>query len=251
VFGTFQMLDAALALFRSLDAPAAARFRFVHISTDEVFGSLGATGLFKETSAYQPNSPYSASKAGADHLARAYFHTYGLPVITTNCSNNYGPHQFPEKLIPLVTLNALDGKPLPVYGDGRNVRDWLFVTDHCEGLRIAAQHGKPGETYNLGGNAERTNLEVVHTVCDVLDELVPVSSPRRSLIRFVTDRPGHDRRYAIDATKIAGELGWMPSTAFDQGIRKTVRWYIEHRAWCERIANGVYRRERIGLDRVS
>jgi len=250
VLGTFEMVDAALGFFKSSDAPEG--FRFVHVSTDEVFGSLGATGLFSELSPYQPNSPYSASKAGADHLVRAYFHTFGLPAITTNCSNNYGPYQFPEKLIPLVTMNALEGKPLPVYGDGKNVRDWLYVLDHCEGLRLASERGEPGQTYNLGGNSERTTLEVVEAVCAALDELEPrAAGPYRELIRFVTDRPGHDRRYAIDATKAGQTIGWRPATSFDQGIRSTVAWYLEHRDWCERIAKGIYRGERLGLERKS
>jgi dTDP-glucose 4,6-dehydratase len=252
VLGTFELLDAALGFFRSGADGAGERFRFVHVSTDEVFGSLGPTGLFTETSPYAPNSPYSASKASADHLVRAYFHTYGLPVITTNCSNNYGQYQFPEKLIPVVTLNALDNKPLPVYGDGKNVRDWLYVLDHCEGLRLAAERGKPGETYNLGGNSERTTLEVVEAVCSALDQLAPrQQGPYRDLIRFVTDRPGHDRRYAIDASKAGREIGWTPKTAFDGGIRDTVAWYLNHRDWCERIAKGTYRRERLGLDRTA
>jgi dTDP-glucose 4,6-dehydratase len=252
VLGTFELLDAALGFFRSSGDGAGERFRFVHVSTDEVFGSLGPTGLFTETSPYAPNSPYSASKASADHLVRAYFHTYGLPVITTNCSNNYGPYQFPEKLIPLVTLNALDEKPLPVYGDGKNVRDWLYVLDHCEGLRLAAERGKPGETYNLGGNSERTTLEVVEAVCEALDQLDPRKQGRyRELIRFVTDRPGHDRRYAIDAAKAGRDIGWQPKTAFGSGIRDTVAWYLNHRDWCDRIAKGTYRRERLGLGRTA
>jgi dTDP-glucose 4,6-dehydratase len=251
VLGTFEMLDAALGYFRGLADGSRDRFRFVHVSTDEVFGSLGAEGLFAESSPYAPNSPYSASKAGADHLVRAYFHTYGMPVVTTNCSNNYGPYQFPEKLIPLVTLNALDAKPLPVYGDGKNVRDWLYVRDHCEGLLLAATRGKPGETYNLGGNSERTTLEVVETVCRVLDELSPRSNGSyRELIHFVADRPGHDRRYAIDAAKAMRELGFCPASGFDSGMRDTVAWYLSHRGWCERISNGVYRRERLGLERA-
>jgi dTDP-glucose 4,6-dehydratase len=242
VVGTFQMLDAALEL-----AHGGHSLRFLHVSTDEVFGSLGSEGRFTEQSQYQPNSPYAASKAGADHIARAYVHTYGLPVVTTNCSNNYGPYQFPEKLIPLVTLNALEGKPLPVYGDGKNVRDWLYVRDHCEALVLAAKEGKPGETYNVGGNAERTTLEVVKTICRVLDEVRPRSGSHADLITYVKDRPGHDRRYAIDPAKIQRELGWVPRTEFEAGMQATVAWYVEHREWCERITQGAYRRERLGL----
>jgi dTDP-glucose 4,6-dehydratase len=216
-----------------------------------VYGSLGPDGTFTELSRYEPNSPYAATKAGADHLVRAYHHTYALPAITTNCSNNYGPYQFPEKLIPLVTLNALEEKPLPVYGDGKNVRDWLFVRDHCEGLRRVAEAGSPGETYNLGGGAERTTLEMVEAICALLDELKPRrQGSYRDLIRFVTDRPGHDRRYAIDAAKIGRELGWTPSTAFTTGMRSTVSWYLDNRAWCERVTER-FRRDRLGLGRSS
>jgi dTDP-glucose 4,6-dehydratase len=246
VMGTFEILDAALTVGREVGNLG--ELRFVHVSTDEVFGSLGPTGLFSEESQYQPNSPYSASKAGADHIARAYFHTYGLPVVTTNCSNNYGPYQFPEKLIPLVTLNAVEGKSLPVYGDGKNIRDWLWVKDHCSALLLAAERGTPGETYNIGGSSERTNLEVVHTICRVLDELRPKpSGTHTDQITFVKDRPGHDRRYAIDASKITRELGFRPSMTFEAGIRRTVEWYLSHRDWCDRIAQGTYRRERLGL----
>jgi dTDP-glucose 4,6-dehydratase len=245
VMGTFQMLDAALSLSRELENTSAPRF--LHVSTDEVFGSLGETGLFTEQSQYQPNSPYSASKAGADHIARAYFHTYGLPVVTTNCSNNYGPYQFPEKLIPLVTMNAVEGKPLPVYGDGKNIRDWLWVKDHAAAIVLAAERGSPGETYNVGGNSERTNLQVVETICSVLDELRPKAHPHKEQITFVKDRPGHDRRYAIDATKIRRELGFKPTMTFEDGIRKTVEWYLANRTWSERITQGTYRRERLGL----
>jgi dTDP-glucose 4,6-dehydratase len=252
VVGAFEMLDAARAFFQSLPEATRSAFRFVQVSTDEVFGSLGPTGYFSESSRYEPNSPYAASKAGADHLARAYFHTYHLPVITTNCSNNYGPYQFPEKLIPLVTLNALEGKPLPVYGDGKNVRDWLFVRDHCDGLLLAAARGAPGETYNLGGSSERTTLEMVQTICDILDEEKPrAGGSHRELIQFVQDRPGHDRRYAIDAGKIERELGWQAKTPFAEGMKLTVRWYLEHRAWCDRITQGAYRRERLGLGKAS
>ena len=245
VMGTFQILDAALSLSRELENTSAPRF--LHVSTDEVFGSLGATGLFTEQSQYQPNSPYSASKAGADHIARAYFHTYGLPVVTTNCSNNYGPYQFPEKLIPLVTMNAVEGKPLPVYGDGKNIRDWLWVKDHTAAIVLAAERGAPGETYNVGGNSERTNLQVVETICSVLDELRPKAHPHKEQITFVKDRPGHDRRYAIDASKITRELGFNPTMTFEAGIRKTVEWYLSNRTWSERITQGTYRRERLGL----
>lgn len=245
VIGTFELLDAALAASR--ERKEADQPRFLHVSTDEVFGSLGATGRFTEESPYQPNSPYAASKAGADHIARAYFHTYGLPVITTNCSNNYGPYQFPEKLIPLVTLNAAEGRPLPVYGDGKNVRDWLWVNDHAAAILLAAERGKPGETYNVGGNSERANIDVVHTICSALDELRPAGRPHSKLIQFVKDRPGHDRRYAIDPSKMERELGFRPTMTFDQGIRTTVEWYLEHRSWCDRITQGTYRRERLGL----
>jgi dTDP-glucose 4,6-dehydratase len=248
VVGAFEMLDAARGLLAKQGAAFARDFRFVHVSTDEVFGSLGATGFFTEETRYAPNSPYAASKAGADHLARAYFHTYGMSVITTNCSNNYGPYQFPEKLIPLTILNALEGKPLPIYGDGKNVRDWLYVVDHCEALLLAATAGKPGETYNVGGHNERTTLEIAHAVCDVLDKQVPRrTGSYRELITFVTDRPGHDRRYAIDPQKISAELGWAPKTQFAGGIEKTVAWYLTHRDWCDKISTGVYRRERLGL----
>ena len=244
VMGTFEMLHASLAFAK--ESGTLDRFRFLHVSTDEVFGSLGPEGRFTETSRYEPNSPYSASKAGADHVARAYFHTYGLPVVTTNCSNNYGPYQFPEKLIPLMILNALQGKRLPVYGDGKNVRDWLWVKDHAAALLLAAERGVPGETYNVGGESERTNMEVVGAICAVLDELHPAGGPHARLIEFVKDRPGHDRRYAIDPGKIARELGFRPGMAFEDGIRLTVQWYLEHRGWCDRIAAGTYRRERLG-----
>ena len=249
VTGTFEMLEAARALLSGQSDDFRRGFRFVHVSTDEVFGSLGPEGFFTERTQYAPNSPYAASKAGADHLARAYVHTYGLPVVTTNCSNNYGPYQFPEKLIPLTILNALEGKPLPIYGDGKNVRDWLYVADHCQALHLAAEKGVPGETYNVGGKNERTTLEIAHAICDVLGELVPVGSGAsyRKLITFVADRPGHDRRYAIDPGKIGRELGWQPATDFATGIRATVGWYLKNRAWCERISQGVYQRERLGM----
>jgi dTDP-glucose 4,6-dehydratase len=250
LLGTFQLLEAARRYWRELPKEKAESFRFLHVSTDEVYGSLGATGKFTETTRYQPNSPYSASKAGSDHLVRAYFHTYGLPVLTTNCSNNYGPYQFPEKLIPLMIHNAITGKPLPVYGQGANVRDWLYVEDHCRAIECVLEKGQPGEVYNIGGNNEKTNLEVVHTLCDLLDELLPESphAPHRQLITFVTDRPGHDLRYAIDAGKIASQLGWQPQETFETGLRKTVRWYLNHRDWVSRVMDGSYRGERLGLE---
>jgi len=249
VQGTFQMLDAARRHLARLPAKRQADFRFLHVSTDEVYGSLGPTGLFAETSPYDPSSPYSASKAAADHLARAYFRTYGLPVLVTNCSNNYGPCQFPEKLIPLVILNAVEGKPLPVYGDGQNVRDWLFVEDHCRALWRVLTAGRPGETYNIGGNCEQKNLDVVQTICRIVDELRPglPHAPCSSLIKFVRDRPGHDRRYAIDASKIRRELGWQPEHDFASGMRRTVQWYLDNPKWVARVASGEYQRERLGL----
>jgi dTDP-glucose 4,6-dehydratase len=256
ITGTFELLDACRAYVQKVDPDARSAFRFLHISTDEVFGSLGADGFFTETTAYAPNSPYAASKAAADHLVRAYFHTYGLQTITTNCSNNYGPYQFPEKLIPLVTLNALEGKTLPVYGDGKNIRDWLYVGDHCAALEFVARSGIAGESYNVGGHNERTTLQIVETICDVLDQVSPPSSnPKltspissyRKLIKFVVDRPGHDRRYAIDPTKITKDLGWKGTTSFEEGIRSTLGWYLANRTWCERITQGSYRRERLGL----
>ena len=249
VWGTYTLLQEALRHWRTLPPERRAAFRFHHVSTDEVYGSLGPTGRFTEDTPYAPNSPYSASKASSDHLVRAWFHTYGLPVVTSNCSNNYGPFQFPEKLIPLVTLNALEGRPLPVYGKGDNVRDWLYVGDHARALRSVLTAGTPGETYNVGGNNERTNLEVVRTICAVLDELLPDSPhrPHERLVTFVTDRPGHDRRYAIDASKIARELGWTPAESFESGLRKTVRWYLENPRWWRRVQDGSYQRERLGL----
>jgi dTDP-glucose 4,6-dehydratase len=249
VQGTFQMLDAARRRLAQLSAERQAAFRFLHVSTDEVYGSLGATGRFVETSPYDPSSPYSASKAAADHLARAYFRTYGLPVLVTNCSNNYGPYQFPEKLIPLMILNAVEGKPLPVYGDGQNVRDWLFVEDHCRALWRVLTAGRPGETYNIGGNCEQKNLDVVQTICRIVDELRPdlPHAPCSSLIKFVKDRPGHDRRYAIDAGKIARELGWQPEHDFASGMKRTVQWYLDNPQWVARVASGEYQRERLGL----
>ena len=246
--GTYVMLQSALGYWRQLAPERAADFRFLHISTDEVYGSLGAEGLFREDTPFAPNSPYSASKAGSDHLVRAWFHTYGLPVLATNCSNNYGPYHFPEKLIPLMILNALEGKALPVYGKGENIRDWLFVDDHAEALLTVLEKGVVGETYNVGGSNERRNLEVVEAVCDLVDELGPRDSEgaRRRLIRFVTDRPGHDLRYAIDSGKIQRELGWRPRETFETGLRKTVQWYLDNRAWWEAIRSGAYRGERLG-----
>ncbi len=249
VVGTYTMLEAALAWWRTLDEGARGRFRFQHISTDEVFGSLGPTGRFTETTPYAPNSPYSASKAASDHLVRAWHHTYGLPTLATNCSNNYGPYHFPEKLIPLVIIRALRGEDLPVYGKGENVRDWLHVEDHAEALTLVLRKGRPGETYNIGGDSERRNIDVVRAICRLLDEMLPGSPnrPHETLIRFVTDRPGHDARYAIDAGKIARELGWRPRHDFDTGLRETVRWFLDNRGWWERVMSGAYRGERLGL----
>jgi dTDP-glucose 4,6-dehydratase len=243
VVGTVRLLEAAHAYWTALPAADATAFRFLNVSTDEVFGSLKADDpAFTERHQYQPNSPYSASKASADHFARAWFHTYGLPVITTNCSNNYGPRQFPEKLIPLMIHNALKGQPLPVYGDGQQIRDWLHVGDHCSALRSVLEQGKPGETYNIGGRAERTNLQVVHAICAALDEARPRADhlPYQSLIKHVQDRLGHDRRYAIDDTKVATELGWKPSVGFEHGIRNTVGWYLENQVWVESVTSGSY-----------
>jgi dTDP-glucose 4,6-dehydratase len=244
VQGTFVLLEEARKYWRSLTDEERPRFRFLHVSTDEVYGSLGPKdAAFSETTAYAPNSPYAASKAASDHFVRAYQHTFGLPVLTTNCSNNYGPFQFPEKLIPLMILNALDGKPLPVYGDGRNVRDWLFVEDHCAAIRTVLERGQVGETYNIGGNSERANIDVVMAICDLVDEMRPRSGgvPRRELIKYVEDRPGHDRRYAIDASKITRELGWRPAEIFESGLRKTVRWYLDHADWVDGVRTGAYR----------
>jgi dTDP-glucose 4,6-dehydratase len=244
VQGTFVLLEQARTYWLGLDQPERAAFRFLHVSTDEVYGTLGPNDpAFSEETAYAPNSPYAASKAGSDHLARAYFHTFGLPVLTTNCSNNYGPYQFPEKLIPLMILNTLEGKPLPVYGDGKNVRDWLFVEDHCSAIRAVLERGRLGETYNIGGNSEKANIDVVTAICDLVDELRPRAGaePRRSLITYVQDRPGHDRRYAIDARKITRELSWKPAEEFEGGLRKTVRWYLEHGDWVSSVRTGAYR----------
>lgn len=248
VVGTFTLLQAALAYWRGLSAERRESFRFHHISTDEVFGSLGPEGLFDEASPYQPRSPYSASKAASDHFVGAWHHTFGLPTLVTNCSNNYGPCHFPEKLIPLVILNALEGKPLPVYGTGENVRDWLYVDDHAEALILVAERGRPGETYAIGGHNERRNIDVVRGICRLVDAMAPDAAigPREGLLTFVTDRPGHDARYAIDASKIERELGWRPRETFETGLEKTVRWYLDNRAWWERVRSGVYRGERLG-----
>ena len=261
IVGTFHLLESVRAYWNGLDSDAQRQFRLLHVSTDEVYGSLAPQApAFSETNRYEPNSPYAASKAASDHLVRAYHHTYGLPVLTTNCSNNYGPYHFPEKLIPLCILNALAGKPLPIYGDGRQIRDWLYVKDHCSAIRLVLQAGRVGETYNVGGWSEKTNLEVVQTLCDILDELKPVSGKwevgsgktplptahsllptYRSLITYVADRPGHDRRYAIDATKIERELGWKPEETFETGIRKTVKWYLDNQRWVVNVMSGAYR----------
>lgn len=243
IVGTFTLLEAARAYWGSLEGQAKSDFRFLHVSTDEVFGSLSETDpQFSETTPYAPNSPYSASKAASDHLVRAYHHTYGLPVLTTNCSNNYGPYHFPEKLIPLIIANALAGKPLPIYGDGLNVRDWLYVRDHCSAIREVLANGRLGETYNVGGWNEKTNLDVVHTLCDLLDELRPkATGSYRDQITFVKDRPGHDRRYAIDARKLERELGWKPAETFESGMRKTVQWYLDNQAWVQDVMSGEYR----------
>jgi dTDP-glucose 4,6-dehydratase len=247
VVGTFTLLQESLRYWRGA-LGGDAGFRFLHVSTDEVYGSLGPTGYFTEETPYAPNSPYSASKAASDHLVRAWHHTYGLPAVTTNCSNNYGPHQFPEKLIPLVVQRALAGESLPVYGRGENVRDWLYVDDHADALLAALTRGRPGERYNLGGHNEQRNVDVVRAVCDLLDELAPDrAGPYARLITFVADRPGHDARYAIDASKAARELGWTPHETFASGLRKTVSWYLENRQWSERVLSGAYRTERLGL----
>jgi dTDP-glucose 4,6-dehydratase len=257
VVGTFELLEAARRYWGGLAPEARSRFRLVHVSTDEVYGSLGPTGLFREDTAYAPNSPYAASKASADHLVRAYHETYGLPALVTNCSNNYGPYQFPEKLIPLMILNALEGRALPIYGDGGNVRDWLFVEDHCLGIRLALERGQPGGRYNIGGENARTNLTIVDRICAELEAILPAASNPavqgrgpagyQALKTFVPDRPGHDRRYAIDASRIRSELGWRPRHDFESGLARTVRWYLEHRPWCEGVQAGQYRRERLGL----
>jgi dTDP-glucose 4,6-dehydratase len=256
ITGTFILLEAARKHVRELDAMQQAAFRFLHVSTDEVYGTLGETGLFAETTPYAPNSPYAASKASADHLVRAWHETFGLPTIITNCSNNYGPYQFPEKLIPLMLLNALDGKPLPIYGDGGNIRDWLYVEDHCSGILLALQRGVPGQKYNIGGGNERTNLQIVERLCAEVEKVLPAvenatlqaqgKTNYLELKTFVADRPGHDKRYAIDASKIRAELGWQPQYDFESGLAQTVRWYFENRGWCETVLAGKYERQRLG-----
>lgn len=243
IVGTFQLLDSARQYWNRLDTLARSEFRFLHVSTDEVYGSLGTSDPpFSETNRYEPNSPYSASKAASDHLVRAYHHTYGLPVLTTNCSNNYGPYHFPEKLIPLCIHNALEGKPLPIYGDGQQIRDWLYVKDHCSAIRRVLESGQLGEVYNVGGRNEKANLDVVNTLCSILDELKPRADGQsyRNQITFVKDRAGHDRRYAIDASKLEKELGWTPAETFDTGIRKTVQWYLDNQAWVANVSSGAY-----------
>lgn len=249
VIGTFELLETARKFVTEKNQRS--NFRFLHVSTDEVYGSLGETGLFTEETPYAPNSPYAASKASSDHLVRSYHKTFGLPVLTTNCSNNYGPYQFPEKLLPLMIYNALKGDPLPIYGDGKQVRDWLFVEDHCKAILQVLGKGKLGQVYNIGGHNEKTNLEVVHTLCEILDELVPDSKfrPHKNLIKYVTDRPGHDRRYAIDASKIQNQLGWKPQESFETGLRKTVKWYLDNKDWVDRVMSGAYRGERLGLEK--
>jgi len=248
VVGTLGLLESTRDHWRSLEGSAGQAFRFLHVSTDEVYGSLGAEGSFTEQTPYAPNSPYSASKAASDHLVRAFHHTYGLPTLTTNCSNNYGPYQFPEKLIPLVIQKALAGEPLPVYGDGKNIRDWLFVGDHCSAIRRVLDTGRVGETYNVGGNAERENITVVKAICTLLDQRQPLvdGRARESLITYVKDRPGHDRRYAIDSSKLQSELGWRPSQTFETGMAQTVDWYLSHQPWVQRVLDGSYRMERLG-----
>jgi dTDP-glucose 4,6-dehydratase len=252
VMAASRLLEAARRYWETLPSTSRSEFRFLQVSTDEVYGSLGATGRFTETTPYAPNSPYAASKAAADHLVRAYHHTYGLPTLTTICSNNYGPYQFPEKLIPLMILNALEGKPLPIYGDGRNTRDWLYVEDHCRAIQSVLERGRPGEVYNIGGGSERTNLEVVRAICETVDRLRPGLShaPCTSLITFVKDRPGHDWRYAINASKVR-DLGWTPREHFSSGLEKTIRWYLDNRQWVERVASGKYRGERLGLGHTN
>jgi dTDP-glucose 4,6-dehydratase len=250
VVGTFNLLEETRRYWKNLPEPTQSTFRFLHVSTDEVFGSLGSNDpAFSETTPYAPNSPYSASKASSDHFVRAYFHTYGLPTLITNCSNNYGPYQFPEKLIPLMILNAIEGKPLPIYGDGQNIRDWLFVEDHCRAIRLVLDQGIPGETYNIGGAAERPNLWLVQQLCQILDELQPNSPhvPHLNLVSYVKDRPGHDRRYAIDFGKLRTELGWSPQENIESGLRKTVQWYLDHSDWCRQVAAQTYERQRLGL----
>jgi len=249
VVGTFELLEAARNYITSKTKTQNKNFRFLHVSTDEVYGSLGETGLFTEDTPYAPNSPYAASKASSDHLVRAYFKTFDFPVLTTNCSNNYGPYQFPEKLLPLMIHNALKGEPLPIYGDGKQIRDWLFVEDHCKAILRVLEKGKLGEVYNIGGHNEKSNLEVIRALCNILDELLPNSKfrPHEDLIQFVADRPGHDRRYAIDATKIQTELEWRPQESFETGLRKTVQWYLNNKVWVSRVMSGAYKGTRLGL----
>lgn len=254
IVGTFNLLEAVRSYWQNLSVAEQSSFRFLHISTDEVFGTLSAEDPpFEESTAYAPNSPYSASKASSDHLVRSYFHTYNLPTLITNCSNNYGPYQFPEKLIPLMILNAIEGKPLPVYGDGQNIRDWLFVEDHCRAIDLVLAQGEIGETYNIGGNAEKTNLWLVQQICAILDDLLPHSAhiPHANLITFVQDRPGHDRRYAINFSKINQHLGWSPQVTIESGLRKTVQWYLDHQAWCDQVTSDKYERQRLGLTAVQ
>lgn len=252
IVGTYNLLEITKKHWLSLQGERKTRFRFHHVSTDEVYGDLDDGGFFNEETPYQPSSPYSASKASSDHLVRAWYRTYGLPIVVTNCSNNYGSHQFPEKLIPLMTLNALEGKPLPVYGDGSQIRDWLYVGDHARALQVVLEKGVIGETYNIGGHNEKTNLHVVKTICALLDELVPDSpyKPHEQLIKFVDDRPGHDVRYAIDASKIERDLGWKPRETFESGLEKTIKWYLANDGWCTRVQDGSYQRERLGTGKV-
>ena len=247
VVGTFRLLEAVRAWWRELDPAGRAEFRLLHVSTEEVYGSLGSDGRFDEHSRYAPNSPYSASKAASDHFVRAWHRTFGLPVLTVNCSNNYGPYQYPEKLIPLITLNALEGRPLPVYGDGSHIRDWLYVDDNCRAMRAVLERGTVGEVYNVGGNSERSNLDLVRMICDLVDEMRPAGRSRRELISFVDDRPGHDRRYATDCSRLSNELGWQALESFESGLRKTVAWYLANPAWIDLVTADGYRRERLGL----
>lgn len=248
IVGTFELLEAVRVYWQGLGSSERESFRFLEVSTDEVYGSLGPTGYFREDTPYAPNSPYSASKAASDHLVHAYYHTYGLPTLTTNCSNNYGPYQFPEKLIPLMIMNALQGKPLPIYGDGKHIRDWLYVLDHCSAIHTVIEQGRVGQTYNIGGNSEILNLEIVNTLCDLLDEMSPRPDQvsYRKQITFVEDRPGHDRRYAIDSTKIQSELGWKPDETFISGLRKTTQWYLKNKKWCKSVCAGSYDLKRLG-----
>jgi dTDP-glucose 4,6-dehydratase len=250
IVGTFRLLEASRKYWNSLDEKDKQDFRFLHVSTDEVYGSLGNEGYFTEKTPYAPNSPYSASKASSDHIVRSYYSTYGLPTQVTNCSNNYGPYQFPEKLIPLMIIKALQKEPLPVYGDGQNIRDWLFVKDHCSALLKVLERSNPGETYNIGGNSEQKNIEIVNTICNILDDICPRRDNQsyREQITFVKDRPGHDKRYAIDASKIRDHLGWTPSVSFDQGIRKTVHWYLNQKDWIEMVTSGTYSLQRLGIE---